>query len=144
MLRNLCIYVKSRQNQTGRGTRKLSHIPAVTSLFNYFLIKFAYFYNTYYYKQMLQMEINDNSPLQTNPNHVDVNRLVKFISSCLQKILIYCTQSSIYKSLCQGCINLQSPINSLLFLRAKKCVSCRNKSRMSALNSKCSLQRYAD
>lgn len=34
----------------------------VTSLFNYFLIKFACFDNIYYYKLMFQMEINANSP----------------------------------------------------------------------------------
>lgn len=67
VLCNLCIYVKSRQNQSGKGTRKLSHMLAITSLFNYFLIKFAYFYNIYYYKQMLQMEINANSPSKQTP-----------------------------------------------------------------------------
>ena len=119
-----CAFMLSQgQNQTEKGTRKLSYMLDVTSLFNYFLIKFACFDNIYYYKLMFQMEINANSPL-----HIHLNRLIKFISSCLQNILIYCTQSSIYKSLCQGCINPQSPINSLLLLTAKKHASCRNKS----------------
>lgn len=40
----------------------MSYMFDVTSLFNYFLIKFAFFDNICYYKLMLQMEINANSP----------------------------------------------------------------------------------
>lgn len=58
-------------------------------------------------------------------NHAHLNRLVKFISSCLQNALTYCTQST--KVFAKDTL-IQSPINSFLLLIAKKSASCRNKS----------------